>query len=280
MNGRSISVVSGDEAPACYVDNFHHVYLRGHFTMSNIPQSGEQLVAALPLSGHVSPSGPSFSCPCSPPATDPVVYTSTGLVTYHFTFPDPLLHTDVCIIRLLVTRSVFLDLDNNNIINAADENVIVTHPLFQSTTSCGDSCGKADINHDGFVSAVDLSILRNSTTYPLDVSCGIVEITAFSCGQSRHVPGNNLPCDGISLNVVEYPLYSGMAMSKRRNSIDLTLDSVKNALLGLVSQSESIAKRVEDPSFGDANQVLADVGVVALSVFVCGALLVAISKKR
>ena len=206
------SVAADDVAPACMADYVGVVSLRGHVTLnlSPVPQTGGQLLAVLPRRGG--------ACPCSPSDANPVVATTTAL-----TLPTPATlpgAATVCIVRLLVSRSVAADVNGDRVVDAGDEQSVTGSPLFGTGTSCGQGCGPADVNLDGFVNALDAQTVRNSTLYPTDVSCGAVYATSFSCGAYRASPP--APAIGVSLDEVNYRTSAGvLSSSRRQTSVDV-----------------------------------------------------------
>lgn len=184
-----------DSPPACMEDDISQdVFLRGHLTLllSPVPATGGQLLSILPRA-------PDGSCYCSVSSMD-VIATSTA-----FTFPGGLNSTQVCIVRLLVSKRVPADVNLDGVINMADENVVGS--MMNSGVSCVPNCGRADVNRDGFVDQADLDTLRASAPYGTNVSCGAVYATSFSCGASRSSPPN--PAVAISIDQVRFPAAAG-----------------------------------------------------------------------
>jgi len=220
------SVRATDSPASCMEDDIsQEVWLRGHLTLllSPVPATGGQLLSVLP-------QAPDGSCYCSVSNTD-VIATSTA-----FTFPGGLNSTTVCIVRLLVSRTVPADVNQDQQISVADQNAVRADGNFGTGVRCGFGCGRADVNRDGFVNQADVDTITASTPLPTDVSCGAVYATSFSCGASRSAPPD--PAVSISIDQVRFPASAGIltTLAKKRDvgyvDVEFAHDMLRQRLAG------------------------------------------------
>jgi hypothetical protein len=194
--------------PACFADLDGHIYLRGHVTISPAPASGGGLLAALPRDSK-------GQCVCTPlpdPNThDNNVIATTTALAYPRDNPNK---PDVCIVRLLISLYVPVDVNLDLVVNATDDWLVQDSPyynfLFSNTSTCPlvnghHSCGRADVNNDGFVNQLDQTAIMQSAnlaTGGQPLPCGGVYASAFSCGSTRSAPLT--PAIDISLDSIVY----------------------------------------------------------------------------
>ena len=281
------SSVSTDVHPACYADVFGQIYLRGHITMSPVPAFGGNLLAILPL-------GPTGECDCTPGNND-ILATSTALAFDRSNLTGVL--PDVCIVRLLISRTVAADVNLDGIIDVRDENLVINSDLFEiepdAPSKCVGPCGRLDVNGDGRVNQLDATSITQSAEAGTNVSCGGVYATAFSCGSTRSAPLT--PAVAISLDTVLYFDDDGMVIpgqpfvnQRKRSGLDTIVQRVsyleeRNAILEKRtelleqsdrSQDEQITQTRKNFHMSTGQSVMLDVFVSIGAVVLCGALVV------
>ncbi len=120
---------------------------------------------------------------------------------------------DVCIVRLLISQSLPVDVNQDFVIDEQDIFLVENSTFYSfdlfSPSLCpivGNQriCGRADVNFDGLVNQLDSTAISQSAvvTPGTNVSCGGVYATAFSCGSSRAAPLT--PAVDISLDSIVY----------------------------------------------------------------------------
>ncbi len=194
--------------PACFPDSNGQVYLRGHVTLMTEPAIGSGLLA-------IFPKNSSGSCACTP-IPDPGTYDNNVIVTTTaLAYPTPTPNLlDVCIVRLLISLYVPIDVNQDLVVNETDSGLVLASPYYdnvvRNTSKCPQAsdgtrvCGRVDVNNDGFVNDVDLAAMAQSVDYKNGtmLPCGGVFATAFSCGTSRSAPLT--PAVDISLDSIVY----------------------------------------------------------------------------
>jgi len=205
-----VKVPSSPDAiwPACFPDINGQVYLRGHVTLSPVPALGGGLLGILPKNSK-------GECACTP-LPDPntqdnnVIATTTALAYPRNTPNKP----DVCIVRLLISLYMPVDVNLDLVVNQTDFSLVEQSPYYniilnQSSTCPQGSdgtrlCGRADVNGDGFVNQLDTTSISQSADYlqGTPLPCGGVYATAFSCGSTRAAPLT--PAVDISLDSIVY----------------------------------------------------------------------------
>jgi len=214
--------------PACFPDIDGQVYLRGHVTLTTDPGVGSGLLGILPKNS-------SGSCACTPQPdfgthNNNVIVTTTALAYPTLTPNIP----DVCIVRLLISLYLPVDVNQDLVVNQTDYNLVLTSPYYDSvvrnTSKCpvgSDgtmACGRADVNFDGFVNDEDTRAISQSVNYQagVPIPCGGVYATAFSCGSARSAP--QVPAVGISLDSIVYFNNDGqfgvVSSSRKRAALD------------------------------------------------------------
>ena len=122
---------------------------------------------------------------------------------------------DVCIVRLLISLYMPVDVNLDSVINRADilavENSTYYSFDLSATSRCPRNsnlqyvCGREDENFDGFVNQLDSTAISQSAQVSgagTRITCGGVYATAFSCGSSRRAPLT--PVVDISLDSIVY----------------------------------------------------------------------------
>ena len=139
-----------------------------------------------------------------------VIATTTAIAYPRDTPNKP----DVCIVRLLVSLYVPVDVNLDLVINQTDYSLVVTSPYYNIILSDESTCplnadgqrmcGRADVNFDGFVNQLDTTAISQSADYVqgTNLPCGGVYATAFSCGSTRRAPLT--PAVDISLDSIVY----------------------------------------------------------------------------
>jgi hypothetical protein len=235
--GSDISV--NDVIPACSVTRVGDITLRGHVTLSPVPAIGGMLIGILPRDSFTG------QCPCSVEEGGlDIIGTTTGLAFSNSTGNSLL--PDVCIVRLLVTRVLRYDVTRDFVIDADDVRAVrndpayISNPNAASNCSTVTGCGNADVNLDGKVNQFDATAITeavSSTRFPMDVFCGGVTSTAFSCGSTRSSP--LVPAVGISLDTIIYQNDDGTLVSKKRSTGGVDAE----ALESLMTRSEKLVTR-------------------------------------
>ena len=169
--------------------------------MNPVPSRGGNLVAILPPDAE-------GQCSCSPEERD-VIASTTALA-----FPNPLDRSafDVCIVRLIISPSIFSDVNEDKVIDLADTLLISRSPFYSLDPAASvpslcpvatpESCGRVDVNRDGKVNQLDITSILQSARLGTPVPCGGVYASQFSCGSSRSAP--LVPAVGISLDNIQY----------------------------------------------------------------------------
>jgi len=177
----------------------------------------------LPLADSLSGA----DCPCSPNGTflDPtnVFVSTTGLAlpfqAANFQGVDANIEPDVCIIRVLISRQLEIDVDLNGIYNFSDVIAITSTNFYQFGIYCGYDCGRPDVNKDGYVSSEDATLVLQALPgiiEGVDIHCGGIYATDFSCGSSMAAP--ETISYGISIDNILYFQEGGSFESKRRSA--------------------------------------------------------------
>jgi hypothetical protein len=193
---RSTLVLPDDTWPACFPDLNGQVYLRGHITLSPVPAVGGSLLAIFPLD-------PEGNCSCTP-ENNGIIATSTA-ISYPRDTPNI---ADVCIVRLLIDKDVFADVNLDRLIDEVDVHLVETSEYFTldpfAPSKCPEDtgCGRVDVNRDGKVTQLDSTSITQSAFLGTNVTCGGIYATAFSCGSTRTAPLT--PAIGISLDTISY----------------------------------------------------------------------------
>jgi len=207
---KSVTVPNKPDAifPACFPDINGQLYLRGHVTLSPVPAVGGGMLAILPKNSK-------GDCACTP-LPDPntmdnnVIATTTALAYPRDTPNKP----DVCIVRLLISMFMPVDVNLDLVVNQTDFNLVEDSPYYNfnlnASSTCPQAqdgtrvCGRADVNGDGFVNQLDQTSIAQSADYKAGtrIPCGGVYATAFSCGSTRSSP--LVPAVDISLDSIVY----------------------------------------------------------------------------
>lgn len=209
--GFSASVREGDVVPACFPDLNGQVFLRGHVSLFPVPAVGGGLLAILPLD-------PEGNCSCTPEEND-VIATATGLAILDELSVTNSIQTEVCIVRVLIDKFVYADVNRDLIIDQEDVNLVENSPLFNinpaAPTKCNttEGCGPVDVNRDGVVNQLDSTSITQSARLGTNVTCGGVYATDFSCGSTRRAP--LVPAVGISLDTITYFSDDGLIVEGR-----------------------------------------------------------------
>jgi hypothetical protein len=206
---KSVTARSGvdEEFPACFPDINGQVYLRGHLSLSPVPATGGSLLA-------IFPQDKKGECSCTPRPDagtmgNDVIATTTA-IAYPLNRPNI---PDVCIVRLLISQSVPVDVNRDFVVNEQDIALVMNSTYYNfdisspSTCPIVDNqriCGRADVNFDGHVNQLDVTAITQSANVTLgtNVTCGGVFATAFSCGSSRSAPLT--PAIDISFDSIMY----------------------------------------------------------------------------
>ncbi len=193
-----------DIFPACFPDINGQVYLRGHVTLSPVPAVGGHLLALFPIDEK--------GCHCTPlPDADRfdnnIIVTSTALAYPQDTPNKP----DVCIVRLLISQFLVVDVNQDLKVDNDDIFAVESSPYYsffiggESTCPLINAqlvCGRADVNFDGAVDPLDTTAITQSVYLGTNVSCGGIYATAFSCGSKRTAPLT--PAVDISFDSIVY----------------------------------------------------------------------------
>jgi hypothetical protein len=229
--GSSTRGTISDSLPACtQVAGSEKVFLRGHITLLLTSGAqrlvGQQLLAVLPA----APGG--SSCACQVGSAD-VVATSTS-----FLYPTGALNnTQVCIVRLLVSKFIPMDVNQDGLVSVVDENLIRANPSFDSGFPCQSTCGLHDLTRDGFIDQRDVDVVKNSVAYGTNVSCGAVFVTSLSCGAERSAPAS--PAVAISLDQIRFLGHEGrLSTTLRRRGTDSDSVDVEFAVSMLTERME------------------------------------------
>jgi hypothetical protein len=207
---KSVAVPDTPDAiwPACFPDVNGQVYLRGHVTLAPVPSLGGGLLGMFRRDSK-------GACACTPlpdlsTQGNDVITTTTALAYPRDTPNKP----DVCIVRLLVSLYMPVDVNLDQVVNATDVNLVQASPYYDIILSdlskCPAApdgtrmCGRADVNGDGFVNQLDQTSISQSADYMRGVPlpCGGIYATAFSCGSNRAAPLT--PAVSISLDSIVY----------------------------------------------------------------------------
>jgi len=298
-----------DVEPACTNTRTGEITLRGHVTLSPVPAIGGMLIGILPRDSSTG------ECPCSLQDNGfEVIGTTTGLAFSNATGNAEI--PDVCIVRLLVSRVTRYDVTRDFIIDADDVRAIRNDPAYVSNpngpSNCTGSCGVADVNLDGKVNQFDATAVTeavSSTRFPVDVRCGAVQSTAFSCGSTRASP--LVPAVGISLDTIKYFDNDGTLASKKkrskRDSIDsseldellkradsfvardelqqitVSVDTLEAQLENYVPKSDFetlMSETREEREVGERQHMVTDVAVAAAAVAAIGVAVFVLKKRR
>jgi hypothetical protein len=137
-----------------------------------------------------------------------VIATTTALAYPRNTPNKP----DVCIVRLLVSLYMPVDVNLDLVVNDTDVNLVQSSPFYtiflNQPSPCPQNdddqhiCGRADVNFDGLVNPLDVTAITQSAVLGTSMPCGGVFATAFSCGSSRTAPLT--PAVDISLDSIVY----------------------------------------------------------------------------
>jgi hypothetical protein len=119
---------------------------------------------------------------------------------------------DVCIVRLLISQYLPVDVNLDLVINQTDVNIVEDSLYYnfnvQASSTCPQNndlqrmCGRADVNFDGSVNQLDATAITQSAALGTRVPCGGVYATAFSCGSTRRAPLT--PAVDISFDSIVY----------------------------------------------------------------------------
>lgn len=205
----SVTARSGadEEFPACFPDINGQVYLRGHLSLSPVPATGGSLLAIFPRD-HKG------ECSCTPRPDagtmgNEIIVTTTA-IAYPVNRPNI---PDVCVVRLLISQSVPVDVNRDLVVNETDIALVknstyytfdILSPSMCPIVNNQRICGRADVNFDGYVNQLDATAISQSAnvTDGTDVMCGGVFATTFSCGSSRSAPLT--PAVDISFDSIVY----------------------------------------------------------------------------
>lgn len=216
--------------PACFVDENEEVFLRGHLQLEALTAVGNQLLSLLPL---VSPFN-GKSCPCSPPSSVTIYGTTTGLAVKSAS-AGLTASPDVCIVRVAIARSLPPDVNRDGILSLSDIHAVLNSPSYSTGSFCNVNCIDAngfnvDVNRNGYVDSADINSILQSVHGDLaagvDVHCGGVYATDFSCGSSRAAPESEMY--GISFDSIEYFTSQGIALARRSSSFNDMMALVEN----------------------------------------------------
>jgi hypothetical protein len=226
--------------PACLLDVFEHVYLRGQLSLSAVAAGG-MLLGAFPLDA---------GCPCTPQTTRPVYASTTGLSRGLDAHMVPV----ICVVRLELSSLLPIDVDADGLITINDTRAITRHPKYASAF-CGIECGRADVNRDGLVSVEDVHMIQQSVTHlPWNVSCGGIFATEFACGVARSAPPSDLY--GVSLDSIEYfrseQTYVLDRQSHNRTARDIISPELTARLANLESELQVVAQEHRQHANSDA----------------------------
>jgi hypothetical protein len=272
--GRSVNVYPGDVVPACFPDILGQVWLRGVANVDPVPARGGNLVAIFPFTDE------DMTCGCTPEENE-VILTSTAIA--YQTPGDPNV-PDVCIVGLLVARTVCAGLIRDMVINETDINDILNSPFFSSnpvsTPNCPllpdgrRDCGNTDVNRDGKVNILDVTSVQQSAPSGTAVPCGGVYASELSCGSTRAAPltpAIRISLQGIYLNDdgvlagVKKPLphqYADDILSKKRQSTEY-MDDILVEFDQLHSETNALKEDLEKALLKNEEQDKANAELLA-----------------
>jgi len=287
---KAASVREGDVFPACFPDLNGQVFLRGHVTLDPVPAVGGALVAIFPLDIE-------GNCSCTPEEND-VIASTTALALLGEG------ETDVCIVRLLIDKFVYADVNRDGIIDQVDVDLVEDDPSFSinpaSPSLCDpEGCGPADVNRDGKVNQLDSTSISQSAILGTNVTCGGVYATDFSCGSTRSAP--LVPATSISLDTISYFSDDGLIVEGRLLSHQFDIFASKrteeNSLIDNIlvevdeMHKEMRAMKLKDLQHDErldshdqqhvsSESILMDVMISIFVVLVCGVFVFVIQRKR
>jgi len=301
----SVSVPSSIEAiwPACFPDINGQVYLRGHVTLDPVPAVGGSLLAVFPKNSQ-------GQCACTPVPDagthDNNVITTTTALAYPRNTPNK---PDVCIVRLLISLYLPVDVNLDLVVNKTDIDLVQRSPYYNfilsDPSTCPNNtegfrdCGRVDVNRDGFVNQLDTTSIdqsANTTLGGLSAPCGGVFAIAFSCGSTRSAPLT--PALGISLDSIVYfdnDGVHGTVTTRQRSVADIRvlgeiltdfehLHTEVAALKGDVRAQDATLEQhtraLRHALPVNQREVLAGVSVAVGGIVLCGIMVYFIAKRR
>jgi len=230
----------GSVWPSCFPDINGQVYLRGHITITPVPAVGGILLG-------VFPKDDKGVCACTP-IPDAGTYSNNVIATTTaISYPFERM-PEVCIVRLLIGIYLPMDVNSDLVINATDVTLVEQSQYFSNleTVPVGKTCpysevlqrvdcGPADVNQDGRVSSLDALSITNSAglniaATPLNIPCGGVYATSFSCGSTRQAPLT--PAVEVSFDSIVYFNNDGLFgafQPTKRDASDVSL--IRNILV-------------------------------------------------
>jgi hypothetical protein len=271
----------------------------------------------------VFPKNSKDECACTPfpdqGLRDNNIIASTTALAYPRNTPNK---PDVCIVRLLISLYLPPDVNSDLVVNKTDIDLVNNSPYFNfflddpskcpNNTDGFRNCGPADVNRDGLVNQLDTTSISQSanTTLGLNVTCGGVYATAFSCGSSRTAPLT--PALGISLDSIVYFHVDGeygTTVARKRSEMDLRtltgmlvdfehlhtevvtfkkeVDAKFNVHDAEIANVQAIETRVEQHAHAlrhalpvNQKEVLVGISVVVSSIVLCGVIVYFIAKRR
>jgi hypothetical protein len=142
---------------------------------------------------------------------------------------------DVCIVRLLISQYMPIDVNLDLVVNDTDINLVEDSQYYTfnltAPSRCPQNsdlqyiCGRVDVNFDGFVNQLDTTAITQSATLGTRLPCGGVYSTAFSCGSTRRAPLT--PAVDISFDSIVYFNNDGLIgattpqpLAKRRATLE------------------------------------------------------------
>jgi hypothetical protein len=241
--------------PACFPDSNGQVYLRGHLSLSPVPAVGGIVLGLFPKDA-------AGKCACTPEPEHTVIATTTALA-YPTANPDV---AEVCIVRLLISFYLPPDVNRDLVVNVTDQ-ILVNTSVYYNLDPTEDSkcplvdgkhtCGPADVNQDGKVNILDYNSIEQSLSVVppgVQVPCGGVYATAFSCGSTKETPLT--PAVSISLDSIMYFNDNGVVGSVYQPAKRFQRgDALTNSILAQLDKVNVMAKEVEKVSDLEARLV-------------------------
>lgn len=233
--GATISVSSGDVAPACFNDGIGGVYWRGQMTVrsGSSAKVGPIVLGALPLVSDFCLCSPNSILP-SPNRSlavglDPVFVTGNALTP----------SGNLCAVQLKISFDTAADVNGDYVVDASDVLAVQNDVAYCNDSNlpsycgvgafagsggrCGTRssipapalCGRADVNGDGAVNDLDIQAITDAFGLRrTEVQCGTVQATVVACGASR----TGVPIvQGLALDGINYfdENSTPMAIAKR-----------------------------------------------------------------
>jgi len=262
------------------LNDFGQIFLRGQVSLSVVPQAGGVLLARLPRNIF-------GQCSCLPLQNQTIVATTTALAFQNGTFLPP----DVCMVRLEISEYVRPDVNQDHLINNLDVAAVQASQFWDqpfcagacsadcltvcTNGQCRLPCGRPDVNRDGAVNQADI-ISITSSGFDVNVACGGVYATDFSCGSSRRFPV--VPALGISFDDINYFQTVGQngGTIPVKRATEKMMDHLMEEITRLDKRDGELASQVSTTS---KTRMWFDVFVSMWAVVLSGALVMAIRRK-